>query len=64
MKPQINNISIPLAEKQENEKLIDQYIKTNWQTFTDPEIEILKRRRRQRRARATAAAIISCRQAG
>ncbi len=64
MEPQVHNISTPLAEKREHEKLIDQYIQTNWQTFAESEMEILKRRRRQRRARAAAAAVVSCRQAG
>lgn len=63
MELHINNTPMSTAEKHENENLIAHYVKTNWQTFADSEMEILKQRRRQRRARATAAAAVSCRQA-
>ena len=62
MELHINNVPMSLAEKHENENLIDRYIKTNWQTFADSEMEILKRRRRLRQGRAIAAAMACCRQ--
>ena len=64
METQADKISTSLAEKYEHESLIADYIKTNWQSFAESEMEAFKRRRLQRRARATAAAMVSCRRAG
>lgn len=65
MKPNTNNIPIPLPQKHEYEELFAREGTPDRHTLTDSEIEGLKHRRQnaQRRARATAAAAISCRHA-